>query len=294
MSIILATERRHWRTRSLYVGMYIVVLVGALTMLYPFLIMISGSVKCQQDFDEFEVIPSFLSDEELLFRKFEASRYRNSPRYGSTTKLPVDSKTDIAFPDPYNEQVGADIAAFIANGDYPVGFLTIGEEFSSGEVLWSLRQWRAFLYARFDGDLKALNNEMGVGLERWETGEVPEVPFFSRSSVRGPSAFEALYYDEFRPAVPLWRFHPVHAEGVFFRRIRNEYGRDIKNLNRKYGTHFTDFEQVVLPRTYPADAPWAAEWENEVRRDIHLLFLKIGPGGAESYRRFLSSHYGSI
>jgi len=294
MSMILDTERRHWSTRVLYVGMYVVVIIGALTMLYPFLIMISGSLKCQQDFDEFEVIPSFLSDEKLLFRKFEASRYRNPPRYGSTTKLPVDSKADIAFPEPYHEQIGADIAAFIARRDFPVGFLTIGEEYSSGDVLWSLRQWRSFLYDRFDGDLKTLNDEMGVGLERWETGEVPEVPFFSRNSVRGSRAFEVLYYDEFRPTVPLRHFHPVHAEGLFFYRLRNEYGRDITNFNQKYGTTFSHFGEIPLPRTYPAGEPWAPEWERQVREEIHLLFLKMKPDGADAYRDFMASHYGAI
>ncbi len=294
MTIILQTERRHWTTRLLYVAMYLVVIAGALTMLYPCLIMISGSVKCRQDFDQFEVIPSFLTDEKLLFRKFEASRYRNPPRFGSTTKLPVDSKALIAFPEPYHEPIGADIAAFIARRDFPVGFLTIGEEFGSGEVLWSLRQWRAFLYDRFEGDLKALNDEMGVGAGRWETGEIPEVPFFQRDSVRGPSAFEALYYDEFRPTVPVRHFHPVHAEGLFFRRIRNEYGRDIRNFNRKYGTTFSDFAQVPLPRTYPAGAAWAPEWEQQVRREIHLIFLRIRPEGTGAYRDFIASRHGSI
>ena len=294
MSMILDTERRHWSTRALYVGMYVVVTIGALTMLFPFLIMISGSLKCQQDFDDFEVIPSFLSDEKLLFHKFEAARYRNPRRFGSTTKLPTDSKIDFVFPEPYRKPIGADIAAFIAQRDFPVGFLTIGEEFASGTVLWSLRKWRSFLYDTFDGDLKALNNQMGVGLERWETGEVPEVPFFSRNSVRGPSTFEALYYDEFRPTVPLRHFHPVHAEGLFFRRLRNEYGRDIKNFNSKYGTTFRDFAEVPLPRTYPSGAAWAPEWENQVCREIHLLFLKIQPDGADAYRNFLASRYESI
>ena len=294
MSMILDTERRHWSTRSLYIGMYIVVSIGALTMLYPFLIMISGSLKCPQDFDQFEVIPSFLTDEKLLFRKFDASRYRNIDRFAAATKMEIETKENIVFPEPYHQQIGADIAAFIENRDFPVGFMTIGEEFESGSVPWSLRNWRSFLYDRFDGDLKALNDVLGVGAERWETGEIPAVPFSSRDSVRGKSDFEAIYYNEFRPTVPLRHFHPIHSEGLFFLRLRNEFGRDIANFNRKHDTTFDNFSQIPLPRTYPDGEAWAAEWENHIRKKIHLLFLKLKPDSADAYRDFLASSYGSI
>src|SRR5688500_13796137 len=104
MSFIVATEKRHWRTRLLYAGMYVVAIIGAASMVYPFLLMISGSVKSTIDFDDYEVIPRFLRDDEVLYRKFVHARYNANQAYwgravGSTAQtwddvhLPLDVNT---------------------------------------------------------------------------------------------------------------------------------------------------------------------------------------------------------
>jgi len=295
MGFIIATERRHWKTRMLYLCMYVLVSAGALTMLYPFLIMISGSLKCRVDFDEFEVIPSYLSDNALLFRKLERARYNaNAWRYQFSTLQTTELFEDIRYPKPFRPQVGKDIADFIRRREFPTGYMTPGEAYAPGVVPYVLRKWRKFLYDRFDGDITALNDKMDLAVRSWDTVQMPEVNMLSRNNIRGHVPFENLYYDAFRPTIPLRHFWPVHCRGLFFTSIRTDYGRDIANFNSKYGTDFSDFAEIPFPRRYPAGAPYAPEWERFVREYVNLLFLRIRPGGHEAYRRFLASRYGDI
>jgi len=51
-------------------SMYLVLSVGAVTMVYPFVLMLSNSFASQYDNLEFEVFPDYLMDESVLFAKY--------------------------------------------------------------------------------------------------------------------------------------------------------------------------------------------------------------------------------
>ena len=60
MSIFLKSERKDPKVIFLLIIIYFILSAGALTMVYPFLLMISGSLKGKLDAYEFDVIPKFL------------------------------------------------------------------------------------------------------------------------------------------------------------------------------------------------------------------------------------------
>ena len=45
MAVVLKTEKKNFSTVLLYSTLYLVLCMGALTMVYPFLLMVSGSLK---------------------------------------------------------------------------------------------------------------------------------------------------------------------------------------------------------------------------------------------------------
>ena len=69
MSIILHIGRRHPGVRALYAVIYVVLLLGAVTMVYPFLLMVAGSTKSGVDLKDFAAIPRYLRDDVVLYRK---------------------------------------------------------------------------------------------------------------------------------------------------------------------------------------------------------------------------------
>ena len=70
MSIFLKSERKDPKVIFLLIIIYFILSAGALTMVYPFLLMISGSLKGKLDAYEFDVVPKFLVNDEVLFKRY--------------------------------------------------------------------------------------------------------------------------------------------------------------------------------------------------------------------------------
>ena len=78
MPILSRIGRRHWRVRLLILAIYLVLIVGSIAMIYPFAVMVSGSFKSPVDVHDYDVIPKFLYDDAMLFRKYVEERYNES------------------------------------------------------------------------------------------------------------------------------------------------------------------------------------------------------------------------
>ena len=63
MPIIGRVERENWKVKLLNVIIHVVLILGATTMVYPLLLMISGSLKTSVDFKEFNLIPQYFYDD---------------------------------------------------------------------------------------------------------------------------------------------------------------------------------------------------------------------------------------
>ena len=69
MPIIGTTGRAHWRTRLLTEAIFALLIAGAVTMVYPFLLMLAGSTKSAVDSAELGIVPRFLKDDRILYSK---------------------------------------------------------------------------------------------------------------------------------------------------------------------------------------------------------------------------------
>ena len=69
MPIISEIGRRHPGVRILIGCIYAALIAGAVTMIYPFLLMASGSMKSAVDSRTLDVVPAFLLDDTVLYRK---------------------------------------------------------------------------------------------------------------------------------------------------------------------------------------------------------------------------------
>jgi len=275
MSFIAPTERKHWKTRLLLAAMYVVVVTGALTMVYPFLLMISGSVKDRTDFDQFELVPSYFRDDAMLYRKFVRARYQgNIWRWQMAARSDIEAWEDIPYP-ARDDRFAADFAEFLASGAVPEEFLTLGQAREAGVQPRNLRRFRHTLSKKFRGDLSAVNRALGTTFKNWDETDIPDIELIGRGKRIGASKLSAFHLSEFRPKIPRHEFWPIHTEGHFFAWARGKFGRDIAQLNAKLGTNFQRFQDVPLPRAYPAGQPYAPLWEEYVRSEINEAFLRL-------------------
>src|SRR5689334_4867540 len=74
MSILLKSEKQNFRARLLYVLFYALLAIGAAAMVYPFLLLVSGSLKSDVDSYEYDILPRYFTDDNLLYRKYLQSK----------------------------------------------------------------------------------------------------------------------------------------------------------------------------------------------------------------------------
>ncbi len=75
MAIILQVSRHSWKARVLIGAMYALLLAGSVTMIYPFWLMLAGSVSSEYDFNDFRLIPKYLLSDDALLGKTLYERY---------------------------------------------------------------------------------------------------------------------------------------------------------------------------------------------------------------------------
>ena len=67
MPLIRAVGRKSRETRMLVGLIYTLLIGGGVTMVYPFLVMISGSFKSDVDIRTYDVVPEFFYSDRILY-----------------------------------------------------------------------------------------------------------------------------------------------------------------------------------------------------------------------------------
>ncbi len=75
MPLISPVGRKSWRSRLALALVYGVLIVGGITMVYPFLLMASTGTKGPTDQYDQRIVPAYWSDENELFRKYVDDKY---------------------------------------------------------------------------------------------------------------------------------------------------------------------------------------------------------------------------
>jgi len=75
MPILAQIGRKSWGTRLVVWSIYALLSAGAITMIYPFLMMMSLSVASDADAKENRLVPRYFYSEDALFRKFAEIKY---------------------------------------------------------------------------------------------------------------------------------------------------------------------------------------------------------------------------
>ena len=156
MPIISTVGRRQPKMRVFIALLYAVLCLGAVTMVYPFLLMISLSFTSPVDMHEFVVIPRYWRSDAALFRKYLESKYDEDINYSNRFLARDDAKFEDLRPPAVNRAAVADWQAF-AN-TLPPEQLNLAHQGSVSRITpESLRKYRSFLSQRFKGDIAALN-----------------------------------------------------------------------------------------------------------------------------------------
>lgn len=302
MAIIGKVEKKDWRVRLLNLAIHAVLLLGAATMVYPLLLMISGSFKSDVDFYEFSLMPKFIYDDTLLFKKHLLTKYNaQNVVLFNDFRLPVGALNNLPVPESVSRPRYDDYKQFL-NGirrNKPHYWRCIGMAYENGVVPLTLRDYRAWLVRKYGAGtqgLVALNAAYGTSHAVWDSVALPSELFLSR---RAATDYESSPFLRDLLEFKNTQINYLHTgwtdiDAPFTARLRTRYANRLDALNRDLGTDYNTWNEITLPLDNPADQPRLASlWRHYINDEVNPVFLRLDPAAAPHWRTFLKKKYNS-
>ena len=288
MPIISQIGTRHWKVRLLYGVLFVVLITGAVTMIFPLLLMLSGSVKSAADYNKLSIYPQYWFDDAILFQKYAESKYNGSidlieehwgTRVGSLPKIVQPPESE--YLDDFREW-RKECRWFW------LGHSNVGQFLQSNS-----RLFRAAMQEKYHGDLLAFRGDMQLPIKSWnDVRPPPPNPF------RFPYTDNPLVtaFKEFGKSRPVQDHVIYNVDGKFRKSFLNaKYTEVIDNYNKAHATAFKSYDEVFLPRVVPAQSELIREdWEKFVRDLLALDFIRLDQKAADPFRKFIEARYATI
>ncbi len=269
------------KTRLGIAAIYAVLILGAITTVYPFLLMVGTGMKSQNDYNDFTpgaLVPRYLYDDAALFNKYAEDKYANNlddinAAYNSSFDKPVS----VAPPKDSSSGLSAAAASWsgfvktLPASDKKVGF---AEHDAAPSLL--LLKYRDWLRVKFRDDIRAMNESYTEESVSFDTVAPP----FERTALRDwvPDVAKPKVRDWylFRETLPDHFFVPMLADPMYRTWLRQEvYEEDLAALNAAWKTRFSDWSAVSLPYFAPQQTKQRTDWETFVRTKLPLRMVGV-------------------
>ncbi|MFA6816208.1 MAG: ABC transporter permease subunit [Lentisphaeria bacterium] len=297
MAIISKIGRKSFKVRALYFLIYALLIVGSVTMVYPFILMISGSMKSNVDSKNFDCIPRFLYDDIWAYRKYSEALFNEKiDAYNFAYSKKETSFETIKMPTDFTAAKVEAMKAFLKERPQPNYAFAVGmiSANNSKTVPQNLRVFKKWLNEKYGNDIQTVNRKLSTEYINWNLVTIgePESYITRRNKPRDDSFFRAL--NEFKRTIPAGELYYFSIVGFYRKQIlQNDYSRKINKYNERHGTHFNSYNDVFLARQYPVKetALTQKDWERFVRNLLGLQYIRIDPSAQDLYARFLSVKY---
>lgn len=263
-------------------------------MVYPFLIMLSGSVKSDIDFKYFNIVPKYLLNERILFQKHLYTKYNSRLSIANDCLNEQLTSFEKLEPPPGDfplERV-KDWDTFLDSapeemGHYYYGLGAVTEGGVQPEMLRAIKNW---LKQEYQNDYEKLNEDLETKITSWEEISFTSEDFTVRRATGDYQGILARFREFKENKSPrLYRYH-FSLDGAFQSKLRRKYGGNIERLNQEMSTDFRQWKDIHLSRTSP-EGPLGKLWEKFVREDLNLQFIQINDGALSAYHEFLTNNY---
>ncbi len=296
MPIINRVEARSRRVKIVYLCIYTVLILGALSMLYPMALMIAGSVKSETDIVEMRPVPRYFTDQRVHYRKFLESKYSGQILlYQQTHHRDEKSWHTIAIPNNDTHQDLADIFDRFRKQLPEENWQMLGHTIGPSLLQFkNFRRYRQFVADSFHGSLEAMNREWKTAYPSFLHLRTPIEKELASRRHRPDRGNQQLLFNRFKMSLDAGERFIVDLDGYYqLYYVRPTYN-SIGKYNAHHGTELNSFHEVLLSSIPPVQSTRRADWEQFVRNELSLLFIRIDPSQATNYRHFLKRRYSNL
>lgn len=300
MPIILQSEQKSIWARMVILGCYFLLVIGGATMVFPFLWMASGSFKGKMDAHQYDLIPAFLTDDELLFKRYLEEKYNERIQdYRIATGDEAARFRMVSLPELPTERLLDDWSAFCQDQSSPfyyhLGSMTFRGGVKQRIIPRNLRAFRGYVEELCNGDLDVFRKKYSSTLPGWQYLEASAERFMDRNYSLTPDHNLSEAYNEFKASMPHSDRIYLSVNGDYRDKCKGEdqFDHRIERFNELNNTAYKSFNDIILSPTVPSTGE-KAFWETYVRIYAHPQFIKVSPLALPAYALFLKDKYGEI
>ncbi len=294
MPIISEIGKRSTKVRLLYASIYIVLLLGSVTMIYPLMLMLSGSVKSDADSWSISPYPEFWFNDRILFQKYSESKYNNLSQDAQWAWCKqVLSWRSIEPPAQVDPALVRDFRRW--RETLPADQRVIGQTTAPGMLPKNLRSYRSWMAKKYSNDLTAYNTASNQASTSWSNVRLPTEIIGRYLNRNLPETFRQEMI-RWRATIPSTELMIEGARGQYVMvYLYGVYTSRIEGYNQAHGTNFKSYSEIQFPERVPAEAGvFRDDWTNFVRNEIRLNYLRLDASLEPAFRKSISNHYESI
>lgn len=297
MSLVGKVGRRRPRARIATFFLYFILCLGALTTVYPFLLMVSTGLRGASDQDDSGLVPRYFTifetkdalgktAKDSLYGKYLLDKYQGDPSLVDSSR--IGSNEPMEAQDQY--------AVFLQSLD-PNDFL-VGFRKSSGQVTGRLDQtYQDWLRKKYK-TVEAVNRAYIDENIAFETVE-PPAELLDRKGWTIPQDRKYQEWIGFKRTLPAEFRIPIRAQRMFQEFLRSKYKNQIDAVPKEVLGGAKAFEEIAMP----SSGPLLGEFRKKALPDRYLketledrwASIARGPMPIDAYERsFVAAHSGEI
>jgi multiple sugar transport system permease protein len=290
MAILSTIGRRSFKVRFVIAVMYLTLAIGAISMLYPLLLMLSGSAKSDADFSSNTPLIEYLWNDDVLWSKYLESKYTRIDQLDSAHGTTYGSWNRIRPPIHLDASLAQSFRQFRHDVTWPRCWASLGHAQYLHLLAKNARKFRGLVQQKFDGDLTTYNRETDSLYASWLEVGPPRTEFVTRR-FNFPKTRDYELWEELKLNSPKSDWIASDIDAAFVSTTLRPRWNSIEAYNAAHGTRFADYRQVLLPSHPPKENQQRIDWASFVRNDLGIAFIRVLPDAMPALRSFLRSRY---
>ncbi len=292
MPLISRVERRTAKARVIYLALYSLLSLGSLTMIYPLMIMLAGSVSSEVDYERYHTLPRYLWDDDLLWQKYLGLKYdREFTEFKQRYRI-LEPVGDFRF---YNgtADAGVDTAAnrnrvedwHVFKKQLPLDRVDVffTDKYRLGPTQIEYQEWLAERY----GNVQNFNLELDPpGSYRYFN----DVEYFVENLLghNWPplQSAEKRMWLEFKATLAPDKLRALSVTSVYQAYLEDRF-TTVAALNSHLGTSFASLYDLQFTAAAPAEPRTRELWLDFVRSRYPLRHVRVPGDFTAEFRAFI-------
>ena len=298
-TLIPLIGRKSLKARLAYFIMYALLILGGITMVVPFLTLISSSFRSSVDKDTYELVPKYFYDMNMLEKKYvEQEVNYDMAHYKGLARSSTPLMKDVVLPAPCSTTQQADYYEWLKALPATFTMLTCRGPLTGNPgnlgTHPAVLEFRTDMLRRY-GSLAEIEKKHGIPLPDKEQLAPPFENWHVRTFQPDYDQRREDFVDFKLHHQPVTHLIPVEAEALWNGTLRTTYVEDVAAANTKLGVKYTSIPEATLPLRLPKGSKELTTlWEECARRTMPIWFVRTDDTAKPAWAKFLMTRFHEI